>query len=824
MTAFTAQPIAETQTSAEVACDHCGLPVPKALYNDTAEHQFCCHGCESVFSILTQRGLDNYYGMRRALERDRARVERDDRSYAILDDPAVLERCSIDAGDGCRTARLTLEGLHCPACVWLIERVNRIEPAILDARVHLGRSTVEITWDTASASLAKIAEALHAIGYPAAPARGSDKDAARRLDARRQLIRIGVAGAIAGNIMIVSVALYAGAFDGISHELLTLFRWVASVLGVLSLAWPGRVFFRGALAAIRTRTPNLDLPIALALAVGGLWGLANTVRGVGEIYFDSLAMLVFLLLIGRFIQSQQQRRAADAIDLLLTLTPSSATIELGSGATETIPADRVEPGVTVLVTAGETIPIDGEIIAGDTEIDAAVLTGESKPAPAGVGDAVYAGTVNLTAPLRICATSAGSETRAARLMRLVENAAATKSPIVRTADRIAGWFVVAVALLAVVTALLWLPAGIDTAIEHATALLIVSCPCALGLATPLVLSMTLGRLAGSSVLVKSAAELERLSSPGTILLDKTGTITTGRMTVAATTLDDHTARLVRTLEAASTHPIAKAIADSGEQANATIENVQQHTGLGMTGEIEGEQLAVGNAALLDQLGVHIAPGTAAWADAEAAKGRTPIYVAVNGANVGGLSLADELKPDAVESVQWLARSGWDVRLCSGDHASVVRGVADRVGIAEHSALGQMQPEDKLAEVRRLIADDVRRPIVMVGDGVNDSAAIAAADVGIAVQSGAEASLDAADVTIQSRGITGIRTLVEDSRGAIQRIKVCMGVSIAYNATAAGLAMAGLIHPLLAACLMPVSSITVVALAVSRRSARKGPTP
>ena len=804
-----------TPARAPVACSHCGLDVPPGLIEDGAEHQFCCGGCRSVYSIINAGGLTDYYGMRRSLEKKRARVNAEPTRYDAFDDPSFVERYTRTQDDGSVEATLVLEGLHCAACVWLSEHLPRVVPGVLHASVSFTRARVEVRWDPAKASLATVARGLHELGYPASPPRAGAAEEARRVDARRQLVRIGVAGAIAGNVMLVSIALYAGVFDGIEERFFTLFRWIAAGLTLLSLAWPGRVFFRGAINAIRTRTAHLDLPIGLALAVGAAWGLANTVRGTGEIYFDSIATLVFALLVGRFLQASQQRRAAESVDLLLSVAPSTVRLVDADGSASVRPIEAANVGDTAHVDAGETFAIDGTVLSGESDADLAILTGESAPVAVAPGDPVYAGAVNLSGPVRVRIDALGESTRAASIMRLVTDAMASKPPIVQMADRAAGWFVLVVTTLAIITTLVWWSADPNLAIEHATALLIVTCPCALGLATPLVLSAAIGRLARRGILVKGGEQLEHLARSGVLVLDKTGTLTTGRPRVAEWTVPDDVQRRVRTLEASSTHPIAKAIADSGEHDDAPAVDIRNTLARGVQGVVSGRSLVVGSPTLLDEAGVTVDDEHRDWADARAAEGSTPVLIAEDGRSLGGVALVDDLREDAGELISDLRDAGWRLEVLSGDDERVVRRTAETLGIDPAGARGRVSPEGKLDRVRRLRGE--HGPVVMVGDGVNDAAALAAADVGIAAQGGADASLDAADVSISRGGLESVGALIGSSRTAIGRIRMCMGVSLTYNAIAASLAMAGVLTPLLAAIIMPISSITVVTLAGSTPS-------
>lgn len=803
-----------------VLCDHCSLPVPPGLVEPGAERQFCCSGCKTVYNIIHGSDLAQFYKIREAVGDPDAQPARTTESdYAEFDDPAYLNAYARPLEGGLMETGFLLEGVHCAACVWLVERLDRLVPGVVTTRLDFRRATASITWNPAVAPLSAVAKGLENLGYPPHPPRGMKKEQIRQAEDRQYWIRVGVAGALAGNIMLLAIALYGGLFGGIGHEFEQLFRWFSAGLGVLSLAWPGSVFFRGAIAALRTRTANLDVPIALALAVGGAWGLSNTIRGTGEIYFDSLSALVFLLLVGRWIQHGQQRRAADAIELLFTMAPTRATlIEEADGVERrrTVPIEAVEPGAVVEILADESIPVDGDVLAGQSKVDQAVLTGESVPVGVTPGDTVAAGTVNLAAAIRVRVTAAGEEARVGRLMRLVADAADRKAPVVRLADRLAGYFTIIITSLAFITAAVWAFITPALAVEHATALLIVACPCALGLATPLVLSVVTGRLARNGTMVKGADALERLAKPGTLLLDKTGTLTVGGLHVAAWEGDESLQPLVAALERHSAHPAARALAQLADDPFA-VEHVEQAPAAGIRGEVEGRSIAAGTAAYLESLGVAPNGDLLAWAAAQAEGSiRTPVFIAADGVMTAAATLGDQPRPDARSMLDRARAAGWSITVLSGDRPEVVRAVARELDIDEQHALGAQTPEDKLAHVRRLLEqkDEHSGPVVMVGDGVNDAAALAAADVGIAVHGGAEASLEAADAAIQRPGLAPIMGLIDASRESMARVRLCLAVSLTYNAVAASLAMLGLIHPLIAAVLMPASSITVVAIAAS----------
>jgi Cu2+-exporting ATPase len=804
----------------QVCCTHCALPVPAGLIEADSERQFCCNGCRTVYSILHEQGLDQYYRVRDAIDAEPRPAKPTLARYEELDDPA-FHAATVRTNDqgGCET-ELLLEGVHCAACVWLIERLPRVLSGVTESRVQIRTRIARVTYDPGSTTLSAVARALDSLGYPVHPARGQAARDARTREDRTFLIRVAVAGALAGNIMLLAVALYGGHIFGIDPLWDTVFRWVSMALGVTSLLWPGRTFFRGAMAALRTRTAHLDLPIAIALGAGGAWGVVNTVRGSGEIYFDSLAVLTFLLLVGRWVQHRQQRTAADEVGLMLTLTPTSATLVEDAGTTRRVPIESVTPGSTVEVAPGDAVPADGVVTVGSSSIDASLLTGESRPVPVGPGDAVAAGSVNTSSVIRVRVQAVGEHTRVARLMRLVSDASERKAPIVQLTDRIAGRFVVIVLTLAVLTTVFWsLRVDAHTALEHATALLIVTCPCALGLATPMAMSVALGRAARGRALVKSAAAIEALARPGTLILDKTGTITHARTVVADFRGPDALLPLAAALERHASHPLAGAIREfvGADPDGAASSDVTHLPGKGVRGTIAGVICAVGSPEFIADIAPAVADDHAV---ATARKGGlTPVVIWAEGLGSGVFSIGDTVREDSAPAIADLRAHGWAVQIASGDDPAIVARVAAQVGVAE--ARGRMSPEDKTELVTRLTAES-DRPVIMVGDGVNDAAALAAATVGVAVHGGAEASLEAADIYLADPGVAPLVGLTHLARHTGRTIHLCLAVSIAYNITGASLAMAGMLNALIAAVIMPVSSIIVVSIAM--RPLRKPGSP
>ena len=485
-----------------------------------------------------------------------------------------------------------------------------------------------------------------------------------------------------------------------------------------------------------------------------------------------------------------------------------------------MPGDRVE------VRAGDLVPADGRVLAGRSALDCALLSGESRPVQVAPGDPVHAGTLNLSARLEVAVERTGDETRVGRLARLVEDHARRRAPIALLADRLSGVFVAVVLLLAGATAWRWWAVDPERAVAHAVALLIVTCPCALALATPLAVSAAIGRAARAGILVKGADVLEGLVRPGRMWLDKTGTLTTGRPTLVHWWGDAAARPLAAAVEAHSAHPLGRALAAGLSEPAATDVGVptavavRESLGGGVEGRVNGRRVLVGSPRFVAERGARIPPAAEGEVSRLAADGITAVLVAVDGATVAVAGLGDPLRPDAAEAVARIRRRGWRVGILSGDHPAVVAAAGRRLGLEQADCRGGMPPEAKLGVVA-----EGGRPVVMVGDGVNDAAAFAAATVGIGVHGGAEVVLAAADVYVARPGVAAVADLLDGARRTLAVIRRNLLFSLGYNAVAVVLAMRGHLDPIAAAVLMPLSSLTVIVSSFRARTfAPRGETP
>lgn len=810
-------------------CAHCGLRVPPGLLRPNEDLQFCCAGCETVFQLLSGSGLRQYYSFRERLGEKGRSVQSGSGSNSEFDTPTYRKLYCEETPEGHMRTELLVEGMHCAACVWLLERLPRVCPAALESRVNLGQNSVAITWDPTQAPLSEVTASLSRLGYRARPKRGREAARLRRDELRGLLVRIGVAGASAGNVMLMAFALYSGEVG--LDEAGTMTRSTARFFEILSFIvslpalWASGIFFRGAWSALRTRTPHMDLPIALGIGVGFVWGAAGALLEMGELYFDSITTLVFLLLVGRYLQRRHQMSAGDAAELLHAVVPSEATLVV-DGERRRVCFDEVNPGDWVSVASGQVVPVDGRVVQGHSSLDKSLLSGESRPIEVGPGDSAEAGSLNSGSELIVEVTSAGASTRVARLMRDVERAMSTRTKLIGQVDRIAGAFTVTVLLLAICVATYWWFVSPAAAVDHSLALLIVACPCALGMATPLALSVAVSRAAKSKKLVFSADSLENLARPIDVVIDKTGTLTEGKLSVQDDWGDASAYAGVLAAERHSTHPVSLALITfleqripGGERVNLLAADVEETLGGGLVASLGQSRLVVGSPRFVKEH-AHLGDSVTARLSARD-DGASPVLVARDGEVCAGFWLEDALRADAATGLSRLHSWGYRLHLLSGDDprtvaraARVLSDTSGRKNLFE-SVRGGVTPEEKLRMVTELSAGG--RGVAMVGDGVNDAGALAAADVGIAVTGAAEVSRMSADVYLARPGIGELVELFAGARLTLVTIRRGIAFSLAYNAVGITLAAVGWIGPLMAAVLMPLSSLTVVTNAYRART-------
>ncbi|MCL4846332.1 MAG: cation-translocating P-type ATPase [Acidobacteria bacterium] len=802
---------------APVACAHCGLAVPASLLRDGDTEQFCCGGCRQVHTLVREWGFDQYYRLvdQQGGVLEPAKVT--GRSFEDFDDESVQAEATDELASGRRLTRLYLEGVHCAACVWLVERLPSALPGVDEIRLNLGNAVADVTWTPERTRLSAVGRALDRLGYTPHVHRAARAQEARRVEDRAGLARLGVAAACAMNLMFMHGALYAGEYSGMASPFEWLFRWFSLLVSLPVMLFSARPFFVTALAGLKVGIVHIDLPIALGITTGFVASAWNTVTGAGPLWFDSIAMLVAALLGARQVQRGAQRAALERADSLRGVAFIEFARRLvGDGpdapAVE-VPLSALAPGDRVEIRSGEIVPVDGLVLSGRSSLDNAVLTGETTPVPVREGDALNAGATNVGARLVVRVDAAGERTRVGALLAIVQEALGRRPALLQITDQLARRFIKVVLLVAAVTGAVWLPHGPEIAIERVVALLVIACPCALGLSVPLAVWVAIMRAARAGIFVKNPDALDRLRRLDTVLLDKTGTLTEGRATVARWHGDEVVLRFVRALEAESSHAVARAFRRSYGRSPwvvRTVGQVMEVPGQGIAGRIDGHEVRVGTRAFVEATGATMPVDIEQAAAAALADGLSPTFVAFDRRVAGVAGIGDALRDDARDTVRALCARGVTVRILSGDHPDIVARVGAELGLPAGDALGGLTPEQKRDIVAGLVQDD-RRPgsVVMVGDGVNDAAALALADVGIAVQGGTGATIVAADIVLTREGVAPLVDILDGARRLRGVVYRNLGFSLLYNVVASAAAVAGLVSPLLAAVVMPLSSLTVV---------------
>ncbi len=716
-----------------------------------------------------------------------------------------------------REVSLHVDGMHCAACIAKVEGALAALPGVDRARANLTQGRVRIRWrdvgpgepasdrTTDRRSGDRFVSALRAAGYDASILVPESLPVRTAAEEREMVRCMAVAGFAAANVMLLSLSIWTGHAEGMVAETRSLFHWFSALIALPALAWAGRPFFRSALKALRAGRTNMDVPIALAVTLAAGVSLWETIRGGPHAYFDSAIALLFFLLIGRFLDRRARRQAQSAAARLIALQDGRVTVIGADGLPSQMPAAELAAGMKLAVAAGERLAADGIVRRGRSEIDASLLTGESAALSVEPGAAVHAGAVNLTGPIEVEVTAAGEGTVLADIVRLTEAAEQRKSDYVVLADRVSRLYAPAVHTLALLAFLGWILLGgmaWQPALLIAIAVLIVTCPCALGLAVPVVQVVATGRLLRRGVLVKSGDALERLAAADTVVFDKTGTLTLGAPALSnRDAIPDGALEAAAALAAASRHPLSRALSAAAPDVPPAAD-VAETPGCGLSIATAGGEVRLGKA---DWCGIAEAP---AMAGGEPAPG-SEIWLTRPGAAPVRFRFEDALRPDTARTVAILRDAGLRPMLLSGDRPDAVAAVAAAVGIEDWR--GGCLPQDKLAALDSL--RDAGARVLMIGDGLNDAPALAAAHVSISPSGAADIAQVAADIVFQSRSLQPVAEALAVARRAQALVRQNIGLAVGYNLFAVPLAVAGLVTPLVAALCMSGSSIVVVLNAI-----------
>ncbi|HNR92643.1 MAG TPA: heavy metal translocating P-type ATPase [Dokdonella sp.] len=802
-------PAADTDNAAQAcavdaACFHCGEAIPAgvdiAIRHDGRTRAVCCHGCAAAAEWIGRLGLGDYYRLRS----EPAQRNAADTDYTAWDRPALtrlhVRRTAADRAE----VVVLVDGLRCAACAWLIERALGTLAGVHEVGVNAAARRVQLGFDPSRVQLSQLLDALARLGYAPHPLTAEALDSLRQRESRTALKRLVVAGLGAMQAMMYAVALYAGVFEGIDPAVRDFFRWVGFLVATPVVLYSAQPFFTGALREWRARRLSMDTPVAIAIAPIYAASLYETLRGGHEIYFDSVSMFVFFLLIGRTLEMRARHRAGDVVDALARLQPALAERRVRSGdaaAFETVGVHELEAGDLVRVAAGATIPADGVLADASCRIDESLLSGESKPLLRRRGEAVVAGSLALDGPVLVEVQRIGADTVLAGIVRMVTRSAGERPRLARMADARAARFVVRVLVITSLVAVAWLHFDPSRAFSAALAVLVVSCPCAFALAVPTALTRAVAVLARRGVLVVEADALEALATADCFVFDKTGTLTEPRLDRTRShamrgQLDD-ALRIAAALEQASQHPLARAMRAAAGDDLPLAGNLRETPGAGVEGEIGGVCYRFGLATFSKRT---TSTGAACEDDA------TPALVLADDAGEIARFAVDEApRPGAVQMLAALREAGIDTEILSGDAAPRVAAMAARLGVERWQA--GARPAAKLARLATLRAEG--RRVAMVGDGVNDAPVLAAADVALAIGDGASLAHAASGILL---GGSRLGTLVEARAIAQQTqrtLRQNLNWALAYNLSVVPLAALGFVPPWLAAIGMSASSIVVI---------------
>lgn len=787
----------------KILCKHCHEEVMTA-FHDEHENTFCCQGCLSVHTILKAGNLEKFYDIQEQTGDYTKPVDQiENAHFDYLNSKDFLHQYGQEK-NGEWTMSFYLKGVHCLACLWLIEKLPQIVHSVKEARLNMGKSLVTISLKKGHSEFKEAAETLNKLGYSPFPISNQDElEKHKTKEERALLLKIGVAAFSMMNIMLYTGSVYAGA-DGAWFKSFGLLSFILALPVVLFSATP---FYRSAFSALKGMRVNIDIPLSIAIILGFIISTVFMIQGKEYYYYDSIATLTFLILLSRFFLRKVQQTSLNKNDLVGIFQRGTFQRRLANQEFEHVLAHQIKEEDIIKVMPNQVFPCDGTIIEGKTRVNLSTLTGESQNISHPRGSNVFMGTLNISEPVLVKANKVGEQSRLGLLLKDLENQSKKESHYNYLTDRVSKYFVYGVLGLALITLIVTtFISGFEGALENALALIIVTCPCALGLATPLTFSrvMELGQKKG--IIIKTDEALERVARSKNLIFDKTGTLTKGQYVVTKYTIDAPESfknfqpeELAFSLEGKSSHPVAKAIVEWAKREGSYLNSLvfdfyEEILGYGIRAQYNGHSYE-------------------AYA-ADCPDGSTTVIITEDAKTILTFKLKDEIKADSKDCIHNLEKEGFGLYLFSGDKKSIVKEIGAKLGFKENNIRWEMKPEDKAREVAPI------KDSLFIGDGANDSLAFHEADASIATHGSVEISLRVADIFLTQPNLHHVSEVLFLAQKAIRIVKTNLGFSIAYNLLGAGLAIAGLIGPLEAAVLMPLSSLTVLGITLIGTRERK----
>ncbi len=796
----------------KVKCNHCHLSFSDEIMIKENELNFCCKGCQGVFHLLSDDGLDSFYDkLGNKTIAPPLNIQNDD--LLDFDTDTFAKNYVSKTKEEFSQVDLIIEGIHCAACIWLNEKILYDTKGIIEANINFTTNKAKITWDNEELKLSDIIEKIRSIGYNAYAYDSSVADVKATKAKQDYFIKMMVAVIASMNIMMLSVAKYTGFFTGIDEEVKEMIHIGEFLLSTPVLFYSGWIFFKGAYYGLKNRVLNMDFLVSSGATLTYIYSLFILFGAKGESYFDSVAMIITFVLVGKYLEVIGKKSAVDTLDKIKSSLPLEAIV-VTNGIKKSVALNNINIGDIIEIKAGEKNPVDGEIIEGEASFDEASLTGESIPVFKKISDMIYSGTINTNGVILFKATSNFKNSTFSSIVTLLEDSLNSKPKIQDKANEVSKGFTLAILSLSLLTFLVWYFLGLDLGFDYegvnhfeksfivAISVIVIACPCALALATPIASLIGISELAKKGLLFKEAKFIESLAKADTVVFDKTGTLTKGQLSVVKANIleeDINKLNLLYSLLYSSNHPVSKSVKkyldDKYDLELLSLSDIKSIDAKGMSASFNGSTLLGGNLELLKQENINY----------EFKSNNTMYLFALNKKVIASFELEDEIKDYAKELISYLQENNTSVVMLTGDTKEVAKKVSNELNIQRY--LASQTPVSKALFIKELRAKD--NIVIMVGDGVNDSVALSNADVAIAMGNSADISLAVSDIVLLNSSLISLKEAFVISKRTYKFIKQNLGISLVYNMITIPFAMFGFVIPLVAALSMSLSSLLVV---------------
>jgi len=781
-----------------IKCTHCNLSFSEDVMIEDGELRFCCKGCQGVYHLLKDEGLGSFYD--KLGDNELNPVNNIDRELEKFDLEGFERKYIKINNDGLKEIHLIIEGIHCSACVWLNEKVLHKQDGIIEASINYTNNKAKVVWDSDEIKLSRIIEVIRSIGYNAYPYDPSLQEEKANATKREYYskILVGVFGTM--NIMWIAIAQYAGYFNGMEQRFKDILNVAEFILATPVLFYSGWVFFRGAYFGLRNRIVNMDILVASGALSAYIYSIYAMVTQIGETYFESVVMIITFVLVGKYLEVLSKKQAVDKLDSIIGSTPSEVMM-IKDNVKSLVSLENIKIDDIIEVKSGEKIVIDGDVISGGASFDESSLTGEGEPIYKQIGDKILSGTICLDSTIRYKATKDASNSLLSSIASLLEESLTKKPEIEKLADRVSGYFSTIILLIGIITFGVWYGfiSDFEEALIVSISVIVIACPCALGLATPMSTLVGISIASSRGLLFKEASFLESMAKANLLALDKTGTITEGKPQVVDSKIyKDYNIDILYSLLKSSNHPISRGVAKYLEDKNPKeieLEEIKNIQAKGIKAKFEDNKIIGGNIEFMRENGV----------DIDIITSNSLFIFAINNQLIASFELQDKIRDGAKEAINNIKNLGVEIVMLTGDHKKSASRVAKEVGITK--VYSKLLPQGKLDKIEEFHQEG--KIVVMAGDGINDSLALASSDISISMGSGADISLDVSDVILLDDKPQSLYEAFVISKRTFRGVKENLGFSIVYNIITVPLAVMGFVTPLIAALSMSLSSLIVV---------------